>query len=353
MVPSQAWTSTACTASSTSRSRTDRDADPNKIYLGSAFDTANIDSATEVIAFDQAHHFISGDRVRYHRGGADGLANFGLVEDNFYYVLVIDDSHIRLVDTIDKAKHPENYFQSFDALNNVEVGNVDNNTITLNGHGFNDGDAVTYDAPNPSNFLTGMVDVRWDGALNPDGSVKLVTDTTRDNIIFLDDNGSFKAHGFNDGDLVRYTVTDAGGVLANAKPVVGLQGGDTYRVVVINAHEIQLKRNTVVDTSADFLNDFGTQKFVRNDGGSFVADGFSIDRDVTVFDASPLFNHSYDLTGVTASTLTVTGGADFQATRVRNNIDFLRGTNGGDKDGIRINGFDGAQRALPRHKSSR
>ena len=48
-------------------------------------------------------------------------------------------------------------------------------------------------------------------------------------------------------------------------------------VSTLHHFTIQLKHNTPVTTNADFFLDNGVQKFVRTDGGSFVADGFTED----------------------------------------------------------------------------
>jgi len=309
--------------------------DDNKIHLGAAFDTANIDSATEIITFAQAHNFISGDRVRYQRGSNDALANFGLIEDSLYYVLVIDDSRIRLVDSLAKATNPDSVFKDFDVIDDV---NGLTNVITITNHGFNDGDAVTYDAPEASTFLTGQVDAVYFPFL-PNNKLQFVEN---DNIVFVNDNGDLAFHGFTGGEIVRYNVSDAGGVASNASPICGLVNGETYRVVFVDLFTIQLKHNSLVTTNADFFLDNGVQKFVRTDGGSFIADGFTDESPLSVLDLAPLFTGIYTtVTDVTASTITVSGGTNFAATRVRDTLDFIRGATNADNDRIRLDGRPG------------
>ncbi|TJX12566.1 MAG: hypothetical protein E5W21_36870, partial [Mesorhizobium sp.] len=101
-------------------------------------------------------------------------------------MLVIDGSHIKLVSTFDKAVNPQNY------LKNFQPDDVAGNSITISGHGFVNGTAVTYEAPDARTFVSRQVDVN-SNSLNPDGSP--IADSNADNIRFFDDDGNALAHG--------------------------------------------------------------------------------------------------------------------------------------------------------------
>jgi len=87
--------------------------DQNTIAFGNEFAGDKVDSDTEIIEFDGAHNFVSGDQVRYYvsPGTATGLG--GANTATTYWVLVVDDRRIKLVDSQDKALNPQNYFESF------------------------------------------------------------------------------------------------------------------------------------------------------------------------------------------------------------------------------------------------
>ncbi|MBK5565795.1 LEPR-XLL domain-containing protein [Ensifer sp. SSB1] len=264
--------------------------DPNKLYFGSTFDAASIDSETEIITFQGAHNFISGDAVRYYAGPDETVNSFGLTEGNLYYVLVIDESHIKLVDTHDKAVNPQNYFKNF------QPDDIAGNQITISGHGFTNGMAVTYDAPDPKTFVSRQVDVNPTG-LNPDGSP--IDDGSQNNIRFFDDNGNALNHGFSEGEHVVYNVETETGAPGTA--IVGLSDGQTYRVHVVNSTTIQLKHNDVVTEQVQFVRNAGGDRIVRTDGENWADFGFGTG---TLFISGAGANSgTYTVTGVSGSTL--------------------------------------------------
>src|SRR5262249_32023637 len=108
-----------------------------KLELGAAFtaSSTSVDLARDSIRFAGAHNLVEGDAVVYHNAGAFTVG--GLTEGKRYLVHVVDAQTIKLVD----PAHPLAAAQTF-------TGNsVAGNTITLTGHGFANGQAVTYRAP--------------------------------------------------------------------------------------------------------------------------------------------------------------------------------------------------------------
>jgi hypothetical protein len=310
--------------------------DGDRIYLGATFDTANVDSDTEIITFVAPHNFLAGDQVRYYPGDNQALANFGLQEGKLYFVQRIDDTRIRLVygdyatqverdAARARALNPDAYYKAFDALSSVNGGA---NTLAITGHGFETGDLVIYDAPDPITFATGQVDA---SVTYVDSQLKLVFQDNN-TIVFLDDEGNLYEHGFTDNELVVYRAVDAGGDPAQASALTGLVNGETYRVRTLGDYAIQLVRSErIVLNDVDFFLDNGTQKFLRNDGGSFITDGFTATEDVSLyFDPLDALLGKWDITGVSSSALTVASSPNFQATRIADNSFTFTAQNGSD-----------------------
>ena len=53
-----------------------------------------VDGASDTLALTERHVYGTGSEVFYHNGGATSLTN--LVDGNPYYVIVVDDTHIKL-----------------------------------------------------------------------------------------------------------------------------------------------------------------------------------------------------------------------------------------------------------------
>src|SRR5262249_54796801 len=159
---------------------------------------------TEIITFPSAHSLRTGDQVKYRASFGNASTVSGLNTATPYFVLVLDDQRVKLVDTLDKALHPENYFKDFVPTS------VSGNAITITGHGFNTGDAVTYDAPDPKDFLLTQVDVPNSGTDN--GNILLTDSPTNNNIRFAHLDGPNEGdpldHNFSNGDKVVYTITN-------------------------------------------------------------------------------------------------------------------------------------------------
>ncbi|MBI3917574.1 MAG: hypothetical protein HY322_11275 [Betaproteobacteria bacterium] len=301
--------------------------DDNTVAFGNEFAGNVIDTDTEIITFGQAHNFISGDRVKYYKAPGTVTDVSGLNTAATYFVLVVDDLSIKLVDTQDKALNPQNNFKSFTPTNVVDG----TDTITLpNVTDLAVGDAVTYDAPDATTFFSRQVDVTI-GAPNPDGSANLTDNAAANNIHFVNDNGVSTAHGFVEGEHVVYNVEAISGAVI---PIGGLTDGVTYRVHVINSTTIQLKRNDVIAEEVHFVYDDGTQRIVRTDGESWTANGFGVGDSLIVTGVGDN-NGTYTITAASGATLTLSAAPDFKATRVNDDMDFIRGAAAGDKDQIK------------------
>ena len=95
-----------------------------------------------------------GDKVVYRKAGDTSTEIDGLTDGSAYYVLVIDDLSIKLVDSEAKALNPTSVFKSF-TPNDVSGQWID----VGSGHGFAVNDNVTYEAPDAQLFLSAQVDV--------------------------------------------------------------------------------------------------------------------------------------------------------------------------------------------------
>src|SRR5262249_47626961 len=126
--------------------------------------------------------------------------------------------------------------------------NSGTDTITINGHGFSDGQAVTYHAPAAKTFRSGSVDVQVSGGnLQTDSNGNIIDYPGNDNIYLA-------AHGFATGDQVRYNKTGSGAAIG------GLTPGQDYYVIAVGANELKLASartvfdgNTNVNATADTI----------------------------------------------------------------------------------------------------
>lgn len=172
------------------------------------------------------------------------------MDGNVYIVKVIDPLRIKLLDP-NVVLNPAQPFSSGD----VEA---DDQTITLTGHGFTPGQAVTYRVPKPIDFVSTVVDVQ----VNPNGTLALDLFRTiieQDNdAIYLgtdgDNNGVIEGHGLATGELVRYQATPTvdfnGDGIPDGNPIGNLTSGDTYAVIKLNDYQVQLA-NLVESFDAD------------------------------------------------------------------------------------------------------
>lgn len=125
------------------------------LAFGNVFSGVSVDSSTETILFDSPHNFISGDKVIYRKASGVTADISGLSEGSSYYVLVVDERSIKLVDSFVKATDPDSVFKSFNPDTDINGVWID----VGSGHGFEVGDNVTYEAPEALEFFSAQVDV--------------------------------------------------------------------------------------------------------------------------------------------------------------------------------------------------
>ncbi len=106
----------------------------------SVFVASGIDGANDTISFGSRHGLKTGDRVVYHNPGSMGV---GLTEGESYYVIVVDSKTIALAISAVDAEDG-NRVDLTDTSQHFANANVQNNTIEIAGHGFDDGQAVKY-----------------------------------------------------------------------------------------------------------------------------------------------------------------------------------------------------------------
>ena len=264
---------------------------PDDLAFGAGFNGGSgVNSDTDTIAFASPHNFVTGDKVVY-QPGSGGTTIAGLTPGASYWVLVLDGTHIKLT-TYNPLANPSHNLQNF---------TPSGSTITINGHGFTNGEAVTYHAPAAKTFASLQVDVT--GATNGDGVATLSDSPSANNIQFVNttEGDANEGHpvnpGFANGDFVRYTVS--GG------PVIGgLSNGGTYRVADLNTGAGTLHLHAFTTTSVTFHNDGagGATDSITRSSGDWLADGFRVGQSITISGVVGTFT----LSGVSSSTLTLT-----------------------------------------------
>ena len=216
--------------------------DANTLQLGAQFnaqqaDTSGyfstavgIDPTLDVIRFATPDGLETGDAVEYNPNGNTPLA--GLNTSSIYYVKAIDPYTIKLYNT---------YPEATATPTGVTPSNVNttNNTIDVS-NSFTNGENVTYDAPAPFEFQSGVVDVES----NSDGSLVLDSSNNPEynlgaNNIYIGENttgGSTPNTTANlqTGDMVLYEASNP------ADPIGGLVSGQEYYVYRQSTYYIQL-----------------------------------------------------------------------------------------------------------------
>ena len=195
------------------------------------FSTAvGIDPTLDVIRFATPDGLETGDAVEYNPNGNTPLA--GLNTSSIYYVKAIDPYTIKLYNT---------YPEATATPTGVTPSNVNttNNTIDVS-NSFTNGENVTYDAPAPFEFQSGVVDVES----NSDGSLVLDSSNNPEynlgaNNIYIGENttgGSTPNTTANlqTGDMVLYEASNP------ADPIGGLVSGQEYYVYRQSTYYIQL-----------------------------------------------------------------------------------------------------------------
>ncbi len=248
--------------------------DDNTVMFGRDVAGSRVDAARDTISFEAPHFLRTGDRVNYGPAGSASVT---------YWAYVLDDTTIKLLDFDPNTISGILRLAGKDASTQTWISAA-NDTITINNHGFNEGDLVTYRAaPTQASFGSGDVDVSISGNkperqaplrrqcgaepdLHPLPGHRFSTRPTRHlytvtggaaltgyvagtvyQIVRVDENfiqlkpqagGSVVAPVDADlGNLnARHTLTRVG-----SGPVAGLSDGTVYRVQRIDANTIKLK----------------------------------------------------------------------------------------------------------------
>jgi len=208
----------------------------NVLMLGATFSGApantgdlfnpqdGVDPNRAVIRFASPDNFQTGDAVKYDADG-NTLISSSINETATYYVRVLDPYTIELFDTLAEAEAPAKQFDP------SAPGAVSGQTITLPGHGFTDGEAVTYNSPAPASFSSGCVDVDLNSTHEISGN-----DSSANNIYFGTNNGSnvIVPDDFVTGEKVTYEVEPGKTALG------GLTNGGTYWIIQDGDYAVQL-----------------------------------------------------------------------------------------------------------------
>ncbi len=245
------------------------------------------------------HGFSTGDSVVYQvPDGSTGIN--GLVDGETYYVIRIDDDNFQLAQTeLDANNSNEiNLLDSGDGPQNFVYISA-NNVLTSTGHGFDDGELVTYNAGDT--FIGGLNDgdnyyvIRVN-----DDTFKLansLADVENDNAISISGPGlgtqSFTptsdtlfsvGHGFTTGDSVVYQVPDG------STGINGLVDGDTYYVIRIDDDNFQLAQTELDANNSNEINLLdsgdGPQNFI-NDSDLITSAGHGLSTgDLVIYELS-------------------------------------------------------------------
>ena len=286
--------------------------DDNHLALGTAFPASGVDAHREIITFKLAHNFQTGDAVSYHpeTGSVSGLS-----DGTVYYVVVLDDTRIKLVTTHDEAVNGATQYH-------FSPGDISSNTISVAGSGFTVGQAVQYHSPTPTGFATGQVD--FIPVYNSDGTINVAASNNpgANNIWFLDADGNNMPSGFSDGDIIVYHVTQNDGITPGTA-IGPLVDGGVYRVVtsIFTPYSIQLKNNTAYTGLVDYTRSGAGDQIIRLDGHTWAEDGFGADQDVIV--ASSAFNNgSYHISSVSGAIMTLVQSNVLTASKVTTSVTF-------------------------------
>ena len=200
--------------------------DALQLFIPAGGVTQGVDGNRDMIRFAIAHNFTNGDAVRYDHVDSD--PGIGIAEDT-YYVRVVDDFTIKLFGTRAEALN--------DGATTFGVSSVTaDDRIILAGNTLNNGDRVTYRDPAPVLFQANGVERTIDGSgvFNGfDGSNNTIFVGTVTGIDALN-KPIIAGHTYATGDKVVYRTDDPG------LKISGLNDGQTYYVIVVDAYRIQL-----------------------------------------------------------------------------------------------------------------
>ncbi len=264
--------------------------------------TSCVNATADTIYFAAPHYFSTGDMVRY---SADGGTAVGLTENTqAYYVIVVDSRTIRLTTVDPTTATFERDFTpaNIDATDYILMGN----------HGL--AGAVTYHAPQPTQFSSGQVNVSI--ATRADGSLYFTDNPGANNIGFVNADGAPVAHGFTDGEKVVYTLTSYD---SNPAVGLGLSGTITYRVVTTSDNRLfQLKYNDVTTQAVRFTRATGGGIVVADNVDFRWADAGFASGQTVIITGSSINNGTYNISSVSNNRMTLSGGTAFTATLIEN-----------------------------------
>ena len=182
-------------------------------------------------------------------------------------------------------------------LNPFTVSNVAGDDKTINDtNTFSNRQAVTYHAPARTTFAGGQVNVviGTDGNGNP----TLTRDPGRNNISFFNDAGEGLAHGYANGERVVYGVQ-------GSTAVGGLTGGQTYRVLRIDASSLSLAPTITTNVTFTRAVGGGTPVNASMSGVNWSTYGFAAGQSFTI-SGSGGNNGTYTVASVNGSKLEIT-----------------------------------------------
>ncbi|MEH2109077.1 DUF4347 domain-containing protein [Nostoc sp.] len=185
--------------------------DDQTIKLGSEFDASKINVQANTIEFSRNHAFQNGQQVIYE--AVDGAAIGGLTSGTSYYVKVLDSKTIQLVPTWPEPQLTQG----------AKLSDITSNKITINAHGFNNDDAITYQ-PRSAQFT--VVNTIPQDAKGQNNIFNLEADIENKNTI------NSAKHGFDDGEEVIYSTTGAA--------IGGLVNGQKYFVKKVDDNNFKL-----------------------------------------------------------------------------------------------------------------
>ncbi|MDZ7965043.1 MAG: DUF4347 domain-containing protein [Nostoc sp. DedSLP03] len=185
--------------------------DNQTIKLGSEFDASQINVQANTIKFSYNHAFQNGQQVIYEAVG--GAAIGGLTSGTSYYVKVLDSKTIQLVPTWPEPQ----------VTQGAKLSDITSNQITINAHGFNNGDAITYQSRSAQFTVVNTIPQDAKGQNN---IFNLEADIKDKNTI------NSAKHGFDDGEEVIYSTVGAA--------IGGLVNGQKYFVKKVDDNNFKL-----------------------------------------------------------------------------------------------------------------
>src|SRR6185503_2910397 len=133
--------------------------------------------------------------------------------------------------------------------------------------------------------------------------------------------GKYVTHGFSEGDKIVYRAYS--GDTLSAQNITPLLDGGIYRVHVVNATTIQLKRSDVLTTQVNYVRSGGGDQIIRTDGLNWIDSGFGTTfGEELIITGSPVNNGTWHMSSASGATLTLTETNGVTATRVTTSTQF-------------------------------